>query len=185
VESSATGARRPQRSVARADLGPCAFLQDRANARIYGSAHDLHRPKGAEVNEPPAQNIFPAIRYRDAEAALAWLQRAFGFECKEVHRSEDGTVGHAELALGTGLVMFGQWHDGGWLGGDPPHPRASTTSLYVVVPDPDVHYQRARGAGAEIVRELVDQPYGSREYSARDPEGNLWSFGTYDPGRVG
>jgi uncharacterized glyoxalase superfamily protein PhnB len=54
-------------------------------------------------------------------------------------------------------------------------------TIYVVVTDPDRHYERARAAGAEIVRELTDQPYGSREYSARDPEGNQWSFGTYDP----
>jgi uncharacterized glyoxalase superfamily protein PhnB len=54
-------------------------------------------------------------------------------------------------------------------------------SIYAVVSDPDGHYERARAAGAEIVRELADQPYGSREYSAGDPEANLWSFGTYDP----
>jgi uncharacterized glyoxalase superfamily protein PhnB len=51
----------------------------------------------------------------------------------------------------------------------------------VYVPDTDAHYARARAAGAEIVRELADTPYGSREYSARDVEGNLWSFGTYYP----
>jgi uncharacterized glyoxalase superfamily protein PhnB len=53
--------------------------------------------------------------------------------------------------------------------------------LYVVVDDPDAHHERAKAAGAEIVRELEDQDYGSRDYSARDPEGNLWSFGTYNP----
>jgi uncharacterized glyoxalase superfamily protein PhnB len=54
-------------------------------------------------------------------------------------------------------------------------------SLYLVVPDPDAHHDRAKAAGAQIVRELADQDYGSREYRARDPEGNLWSFGTYQP----
>jgi uncharacterized glyoxalase superfamily protein PhnB len=53
--------------------------------------------------------------------------------------------------------------------------------VYVVIPDPDAHYERAVAAGAAIVREPVDQPYGSREYSVRDIDGNLWSFGTYDP----
>jgi uncharacterized glyoxalase superfamily protein PhnB len=77
--------------------------------------------------------------------------------------------------------MFGQYSDEGWMGGEPPRPLASTVSLYVAIADPDDHYSRARAAGAKIVRELVDQPYGSREYSARDLEGNLWSFGTYDP----
>lgn len=126
-------------------------------------------------------NIFPALRYRDANAAIEWLERAFGFQEKAVYRGEDGTVNHAELALGTGLVMLGQSRPDGWLGGRTPDARASTASIYIVVADPDTHYERARAAGAEIVRELTDEDYGSREYSARDLEGNLWSFGTYDP----
>lgn len=126
-------------------------------------------------------SIFPALRYRDAAAALDWLKKAFGFEEKSVHRGDDGTVHHAELRHGTGLIMFGQHREDGWLGGEAPEPLRSTVSLYVVVPDPDAHHARAKAAGATIVRELTDEDYGSREYSARDPEGNLWSFGTYDP----
>ncbi len=126
-------------------------------------------------------NIFPALRYRDAQAALEFLESAFGAQEKAVHRGEDGAIQHAELRLGTGLVMFGQHFEEGWLGGEPPRPLASTVSIYVVVPDPDQHYAAARAAGAAIVRELEDMDYGSREYSARDLEGNLWSFGTYDP----
>lgn len=126
-------------------------------------------------------NIFPALRYRDANAAIEWLKCAFGFQEKAVYRGEDGAVNHAELALGAGLVMLGQSRPDGWLGGSTPEARASTASIYIVVADPDAHYGRARAAGAEIVRELTDEDYGSREYSARDPEGNLWSFGTYDP----
>ncbi|HUF02532.1 MAG TPA: VOC family protein [Gaiellaceae bacterium] len=53
--------------------------------------------------------------------------------------------------------------------------------MYVIVADVDGHYERARSAGAEIVRELKDTDYGSRGYMARDSEGNLWSFGTYRP----
>lgn len=127
------------------------------------------------------QNIFPALRYRDADAALEWLKQAFGAEEKEVHRGEGGAIQHAELRIGNGLIMFGQHSDDGWLGGNPPDPLASTLSLYVVVPDPDAHHERAAAAGARIVREVEDMSYGSREYSARDLEGNLWSFGTYDP----
>jgi uncharacterized glyoxalase superfamily protein PhnB len=127
------------------------------------------------------QNIFPALRYRDADAAIEWLQRAFGCEPVEVHRGEDGSVGHAELRLGAGLVMLGQHSDDGWMEGSPPDPLASTISLYVVVADPDAHHARASAAGAQVVRELEEMDYGSREYSARDLEGNLWSFGTYDP----
>jgi uncharacterized glyoxalase superfamily protein PhnB len=125
-------------------------------------------------------NLVPAIRYRDAEAALEWLQQAFGAEAKEVHRN-DGKIMHAELRIGEGLLMLGQYDDAGWMGGHPPDALASTISLYVVVPDPDGHHDRARGAGAKVVRELEDTSYGSREYSVRDLEGNLWSFGTYDP----
>ena len=55
----------------------------------------------------------------------------------------------------------------------------------MIVDDPDGHYERAKGAGAEIVMELTDTDYGSRDYSAREPEGNIWSFGTYLPGRDG
>jgi uncharacterized glyoxalase superfamily protein PhnB len=126
-------------------------------------------------------NIFPALRYRDANAALDFLKAAFGAEEKEVHRSEDGAIQHAELRLGAGLIMFGQHSEQGWLGGEPPRPLSSTVSIYVVIPDPDSHHAAAVAAGARVVRELEDTPYGSREYSARDLEGNLWSFGTYDP----
>ncbi len=126
-------------------------------------------------------NIFPALRYADAGAGLEFLKRAFGAEEKEVHRGEDGIIHHAELRLGAGIVMLGQYSDAGWLGGEPARPLASTVSLYVAVPDPDTHCARARSAGATVVRRLENTPYGSREYSVRDLEGNLWSFGTYDP----
>jgi uncharacterized glyoxalase superfamily protein PhnB len=126
-------------------------------------------------------NIFPALRYRDAEAALTFLKAAFGAEEKSVHRGEAGIVHHAELRLGHGLVMLGQYSVDGFLGGEPPRPLSSTVSIYVVVRDPDRHCETARAAGASVVRELENTDYGSREYSARDLEGNLWSFGTYDP----
>jgi uncharacterized glyoxalase superfamily protein PhnB len=127
-------------------------------------------------------NIIPALRYRDADAGLEFLKSAFGAEEKEVHRDEAGVIRHAELRLGGGLVMIGQAAPEGWLGGEPARPLASTVSLYVVVDDPDAHHERAAAAaGAHVVRPLQDTEYGSREYSVRDPEGNLWSFGTYDP----
>jgi uncharacterized glyoxalase superfamily protein PhnB len=137
------------------------------------------------VSDDPRPNLFPALRYRDADAALAFLVRAFGAEEKEVHRGDDGHIAHAELRLGAGIFMFGQYSEAGWMGGEPPRPLASTVSIYAVISNPDEHCARARAAGANIVRELVDEPYGSREYSARDLEGNLWSFGTYDPYTAG
>jgi uncharacterized glyoxalase superfamily protein PhnB len=127
------------------------------------------------------QNIFPALRYRDSDAALEWLKRAFGAEEQMVSRDDRGTIKHAELRLGSGLIMFGQHNGDGWMGGHQPDALASTVSLYVAVPDPDAHHERAIAAGAQVVRELGDMDYGSREYSVRDLEGNLWSFGTYAP----
>jgi uncharacterized glyoxalase superfamily protein PhnB len=126
-------------------------------------------------------NIFPALRYRDADAAIAWLGKAFGFEEKVVYRGEDGVVQHAEMTLGNGMVMFGQHREDGWFGGKTPDPLTSTVGIYVVVPDPDAVHAKAAAAGATIVRELTEQDYGSREFSVRDLEGNLWSFGTYTP----
>ena len=119
--------------------------------------------------EPP--NVFPFMSYADADAALEWLARAFGFEEHAVYRSDNGVIAHAQMSLGPGIVMFGQ--------GDPADPRSK--GIYVAVADVDAHYQRAKAAGAEIVRELEETDYGSREYTARDPEGHLWSFGTYHP----
>ena len=126
-------------------------------------------------------NIFPALRFRDATAAISWLKEAFAFEEKAVYRGDDGKVQHAELRLGTGVVMLGTSREEGWMAGKAPDARASTISIYTVVDDPDAHCERAKAAGAEIVRQLADMDYGSREYSARDLDGNLWSFGTYDP----
>jgi uncharacterized glyoxalase superfamily protein PhnB len=122
-------------------------------------------------------NIFPSFRYKDAHGAIDWLERVAGFTRQGVFPAPDGTVGHAELALGAGAIMLGS------LGkADPENPwKTATHGVYVYVADADAHYSRARAAGAEIVRELADTPYGSREYSLRDPEGNLWSFGTYRP----
>lgn len=122
-------------------------------------------------------NIFPALHHRDPDAALEWLKRAFGFEEKAVYRGDDGRIHHAELRLGDGLIMFGGTPS------DAPEPnrKQPPVTIYAVVTDPDAHYERSKAAGAEILRDLADQPYGSREYGARDLEGNGWSFGTYDP----
>ena len=123
-------------------------------------------------------DICPILQYRDAHAAIDWLERAFGFERVHVYDGPDGTVAHAELRHGDGMVMLGsapQADEGGY--GD----HTGQCWAYVAVDDADAHHDRAQAAGAEIVRELQDQDYGSRDYSARDPEGNLWSFGTYRP----
>jgi uncharacterized glyoxalase superfamily protein PhnB len=119
--------------------------------------------------------IIPTLRYADANAAIDFLERAFGLARKAVHENEDGTIGHAELMSGRGMVMVGSTGQGD------PQFENGRTSIYVVVDDPDARHERARAAGAEISRGLTDQDYGSREFSAKDPEGNVWTFGTYDP----
>ncbi|HKN93386.1 MAG TPA: VOC family protein [Thermoleophilaceae bacterium] len=122
------------------------------------------------------KNLYPVLRYRDAQAAIQFLCEAFGFERHAVYEAEDGSVEHAQLAHGNGMVMLSTESDERAWG-----PHAGQGWTYVVVDDADAHYARAKTAGATIVRELEDQDYGSRDYSAKDPEGNIWSFGTYDP----
>ncbi len=119
--------------------------------------------------------VIPTLRYQDAKGAIDFLERAFGFERKAVMENEDGTIGHAELTHGRGMVMIGS------AGLGDPQFDTGHASIYVIVGDPDALHERARDAGALIARELMDTDYGSREFSARDPEGNVWSFGTYDP----
>jgi uncharacterized glyoxalase superfamily protein PhnB len=126
-------------------------------------------------------NVFPFLRYRDASAAVRWLCEAFGFEEKAVFAGPDGTVAHAELGTGGGVVMLGSAREDALGMRTPRELGAVTGGIYVRVEDPDAHHRRAAAAGAEVVLELRDMEYGSREYTCRDPEGNLWSFGTYRP----
>lgn len=100
--------------------------------------------------------IAPFMRFTDADAALDWLESAFGFEQLVVYRDDHGVIGHAEMAFGAGAIMLGP--------GDP-----AAQGVYVAVDNPDAHYERAKAAGAEITRELEDTPYGSREYTCRGP----------------
>jgi uncharacterized glyoxalase superfamily protein PhnB len=126
--------------------------------------------------------VIPSLRYRDAPAAVTWLAEAFGFEERLVVPTEDGRIAHAQMTYGTGMVMFGSiWDDDMNVTTPQALSGASTHGIYVIVEDPDAHHARAVAAGAEIVRELRDEDYGSRGYSARDPEGHLWHFGTYEP----
>jgi len=119
--------------------------------------------------------IFPSLRYSDPEAAIEFLVSAFGGERHAVYLDDNGTIRHAEVRLGNGIVMLGPPQP------DLPATRGGGGGIYIVVEDADVHCNRAGDAGAEISRDLQDTDYGSRAYSARDPEGNEWHFGTYQP----
>lgn len=120
-------------------------------------------------------SIYPTLRYTDAKAAISFLTTTFGLVEEHVSNAEDGSIGHAELSWDGGIVMLGT-RTGNADQFDP-----GRAVLYLAVEDVDAHHDRAVAAGAEIIYGLTDQPYGSREYAARDPEGNIWSFGTYRP----
>jgi uncharacterized glyoxalase superfamily protein PhnB len=123
--------------------------------------------------------IWPVLTYRDAPAAVTFLTETFGFEPGGVYTRDDdpSVVEHAELRWpGGGGVMFGSaGKDDGPFGARMP----GNDSVYVVCEDPDGLFARATAAGARVVRGLADEDYGSRGFTVRDPEGNLWSFGTY------
>jgi uncharacterized glyoxalase superfamily protein PhnB len=125
--------------------------------------------------------MYPILGYRDLAAAIDWLCRVFSFEPLEVVQSEDGAYVHVELRLGDGVIMpTTQSNDPD--AGNPWDQLLTTQGLYVALDGVDAHYAQAVDEGAEILRPLGDTDYGSREYTARDLEGNLWSFGTYRPG---
>jgi uncharacterized glyoxalase superfamily protein PhnB len=126
--------------------------------------------------------IVPALRYRNAKAAIDWLCKAFGFAKKMVVPGEGDSIAHAELVLGNGMIMLGDAEtEYGHLVAAPLKGQSVTQGLYVVVADVDGHYARAKAEGAEIVLELKTQDYGGRDYTCRDLEGHVWTFGTYDP----
>src|SRR5262245_7085934 len=118
--------------------------------------------------------VFPTLVYDDASGAIDFLTNAFGAERHAVY-GDNGAIQHAELRLGNGIVMFGS------SGADAKATRGGGGGVYVVVEDPDALCEQARRAGAEIVREPFDTDYGSREFGAKDPEGNDWYLGTYQP----
>lgn len=124
-------------------------------------------------------SVFPTLLYADAKAAIRQLTEALGFTARMVHEGEDGTVLHAELAQGNGVVMLGSKGRGGVF--DSAMKDAGPVGVYVVVADVDAHHGRAVEHGTEILMPPTDQDYGSRDYMARDAEGNIWSFGTYAP----
>lgn len=133
----------------------------------------------------PDVRVDPSLYNDDAEAAIGFLERAFGFRRRLVVPGPGGRVLHAELTLGTGVVMLGSARPERGCH-SPRSPGGSSGGLSVRVEDPDAHCARARAAGAQIVQEPRDEEYGSRGYLCRDPEGHLGCFATCRPGaRVG
>jgi len=134
------------------------------------------------IEKKNASTLMPCLAYQDAPAAIEWLCRAFGFEKHLVVPGENGTIVHAQLVLGNGMIMLSS-------AGDQPKwqrtPKqvggTGTVTVNVVIADADAHHQRAVAAGAEVISPLVDADYGGRGYGCRDLEGHMWYFATYDP----
>jgi uncharacterized glyoxalase superfamily protein PhnB len=128
--------------------------------------------------------IMPALRYKNAPAAIDWLCSVLGFERHEAFPGPEDTIAHAELTLHGGMIMLGsqrkdeharRFKSPAELG------NAETCSIYVVVPDAEEVYKRVQNAKATIVRPIEDTHYGSREFAIEDLEGHTWTVGTYDP----
>lgn len=128
--------------------------------------------------------VIPALRYRNAPAAIEWLCQTFGFEKHLVVPNPDGTIAHSQLSFGNGMIMVGSVvsTEFGRLMKQPDEiGGAETQSCYLIVSNADVVYKRAKEAGAEIVMDIKDEDYGGRGFTCRDLEGHLWTLGTYDP----
>jgi uncharacterized glyoxalase superfamily protein PhnB len=128
-----------------------------------------------DTKTPPPQ-VWPTLRATDARALIRFLVDAFGFE-EVVVLGEGDRVDHAELAwpLGGGIMLGSTRRDPD----DPWELQPGTFGCYVVADDTDALHERAAKAGAEILQAPYVTDYGSRDFRARDPEGNLWQFGTY------
>ncbi|MCG6859124.1 MAG: VOC family protein [Salaquimonas sp.] len=127
-----------------------------------------------------APRIYPTLRCRDAEAMIAWLKDVLGFSEHVVYRG-DGVVQHAELAYGSSMIMLGQDRDDAYAKRVGDLDARRTDAIYVAVDDPDALCEKVKASDAKIQMEPYDTDYGSRDFSCRDPEGNLWHFGTFWP----
>jgi uncharacterized glyoxalase superfamily protein PhnB len=126
-----------------------------------------------------------SLRYANAPRIYDWLIAAFGFEKHAAYYSDDGkTLLHGELRMGDSFIMLGSAENNefGKLVSRPAELGGTTASPYVATTNIDALCERARAAGAEICMEPRDQPYGSRDFICKDPEGHVWCFGTYRPG---
>ena len=128
-----------------------------------------------------APRIYATFRYKDAARMIDWLTEAFGFTVHARYADANGLIQHAQLAFGSSMIMLGTVRDdeyGRMVGGPGEN---GGKSVYIAVGDTDAAYERAKAAGAKILEEPTDRDYGSRDFICADPEGNVWSFGTYWP----
>jgi uncharacterized glyoxalase superfamily protein PhnB len=126
--------------------------------------------------------MYPYLSYRDAAAALRFLEEAFGFTTTVRWDDPDGRVQHAEVTFGDGAVMMGT---ADYPAAPPLEGSSVGQGIYVYVEDVDAHFERARAGGARVVYPPEDTEWGTRPYRVLDPEGYEWSFGNYRPGTAG
>jgi uncharacterized glyoxalase superfamily protein PhnB len=120
------------------------------------------------------KQIFPALRYDDPAAMIEWLENVLGMEKYAIFKDDGGRIVHAELKFGGVFLGLSPARSDGPFGGP-----VSNEGPYVAIDGVDAFYERVKGKGAEIVMEIRDEDYGSRDFAIRDPEGRVWSFGTY------
>lgn len=129
--------------------------------------------------------VVPCLRYRDAYVAIDWLCEVFGFAQHLVVEGENGTVAHAQLSFGNGMIMLGSVRTDSAYGALLAQPDEiggrQTQTIYLTVSDADAVHERAVRRGAPIIIALADEEYGGRGFTCRDPDGHIWSVGTYDP----
>ena len=119
--------------------------------------------------------INPVVHYRDVDAGARFLVEAFGFVQHQAHAGDDGATQYVELSLNGAPLGLGVSTEGSMFDTGP-------AVVYISLDEVDSMHERALAAGAEILMPPTDQDYGSRDFAARDHEGNVWCFGTYQPG---
>ena len=128
-------------------------------------------------------SLIPNLVYHDADEAIIWLDRAFGFTVLLRVEGEGGKIDHAQLVRDEMMIMLSSTRDDDYgKNFDTPLAKGiSTQGVYIIVEDISAAYERALAAGAEAVIPLRAQDYGGEGFTVRDPEGHIWSFGDYEP----
>ncbi len=134
---------------------------------------------------PTKATVIPGLRYHDAPAAIEWLCTNFGFQKHLIVPGDKREIVHAQLSFGNGMVMLSSHETDSAYGKLVSAPDANGNrpfqAICVIVEDADVVWDKVKSAGATIVIDIKDEDYGGRGFTCRDPEGHIWSIGTYDP----
>lgn len=129
--------------------------------------------------------VIPNISYKDPENALEFLKNALGFSEHSIYRDNQNKILHGELVLGKAMIMISPANNETVFGKFTRTPNElqgyNIQTPYIIIEEIDAHYQQTKNAKAEIILPLKDEDYGGRGYSCKDPEGNIWNFGSYNP----